>query len=37
MTEIIFALLISVNNAVVIWLCFERDKIMKRIDELERK
>lgn len=34
--EFVFALSIGVLNAVVIWLCIERDKLHKRINGLER-
>ena len=35
--EIVFALLIGVNSAAIIWLCFERDKMQAQINRMSMK
>ena len=35
--DTLYALLFGGLNAAVIWLCFERDRMYKRIDRLERR
>ena len=35
--EITFQLLTALNGAGIIWLCFERDRLCKKIKELEMK
>lgn len=37
LTETILFLITGIHGAVFIWLCFERDKIFKKIKELEAK
>jgi hypothetical protein len=37
MTDYVFALLIGLNSAVIIWLCLDRDYLVARIKGLEGK